>query len=55
MSLKYYGAVVGMRLFAKDKTGALVKRLSECVDGDLQTLMCVAVLIRVNFYLIPMN
>lgn len=24
-------------LFAKDTTGALVKRLSECVDGDLQT------------------
>jgi pyruvate dehydrogenase E1 component len=24
-------------LFAKDKTGALQKRLSECVDGDLQT------------------
>lgn len=25
------------QLFAKDKTGALAKRLSECVDGDLQT------------------
>ncbi|RDI38450.1 Pyruvate dehydrogenase E1 component [Aquicella lusitana] len=25
------------KLFAKDKTGALVKRLTECVDGDLQT------------------
>lgn len=24
-------------LFAKDKTGALVKRLTDCVDGDLQT------------------
>lgn len=24
-------------LFAKDKSGALVKRLTECVDGDLQT------------------
>lgn len=24
-------------LFAKDKTGALAKRLTECVDGDLQT------------------
>lgn len=24
-------------LFAKDKNGALVKRLTECVDGDLQT------------------
>ncbi len=24
-------------LFEKDKSGALVKRLSECVDGDLQT------------------
>jgi len=25
------------KLFAKDKSGALVKRLTECVDGDLQT------------------
>jgi pyruvate dehydrogenase E1 component len=25
------------RLFANDKTGALVKRLGECVDGELQT------------------
>jgi len=24
-------------LFAKDKSGALIKRLNECVDGDLQT------------------
>lgn len=24
-------------LFARDKTGALAKRLSECVDGDMQT------------------
>ncbi|MBV9576330.1 MAG: pyruvate dehydrogenase (acetyl-transferring), homodimeric type, partial [Gammaproteobacteria bacterium] len=24
-------------LFAKDKSGALIKRLTECVDGDLQT------------------
>jgi len=24
-------------LFAKDKTGALIKRLNECLDGDLQT------------------
>lgn len=24
-------------IFARDKTGALVKRLTECVDGDLQT------------------
>lgn len=24
-------------IFAKDQTGALVKRLTECVDGDLQT------------------
>lgn len=24
-------------LFAKDKSGALLKRLSECVDGDMQT------------------
>lgn len=26
-------------LFAKDKTGALAKRLSECVDGELQTAL----------------
>ncbi|HEX4044628.1 MAG TPA: pyruvate dehydrogenase (acetyl-transferring), homodimeric type [Gammaproteobacteria bacterium] len=26
------------KLFAKDKNGALAKRLSECVDGDLQTM-----------------
>lgn len=25
------------KIFARDKTGALVKRLTECVDGDLQT------------------
>lgn len=25
------------KLFAKDKSGALLKRLNECVDGDLQT------------------
>ncbi len=25
------------KLFAKDKTGALAKRLTECLDGDLQT------------------
>lgn len=25
------------KLFAKDKAGALVRRLTECVDGDLQT------------------
>jgi pyruvate dehydrogenase E1 component len=25
------------KLFAKDKSGALAKRLTECVDGDLQT------------------
>lgn len=25
------------KLFAKDKSGALVKRLTECLDGDLQT------------------
>ncbi len=25
------------KLFAKDKSGALVRRLTECVDGDLQT------------------
>ena len=25
------------KLFAKDTSGALIKRLSECVDGDLQT------------------
>lgn len=25
------------KLFAKDKSGALMKRLTECVDGDLQT------------------
>ena len=27
-------------LFAKDKSGALVKRLGECVDGDMQTAYC---------------
>ena len=25
------------KIFARDKTGALLKRLTECVDGDLQT------------------
>ncbi len=26
------------RLFAKDKSGALIRRLAQCVDGDLQTI-----------------